>query len=113
MKVKGKDITMIRGDSEVMTVSCVDTDGVAIPLVTGDIIYFTVKQSTGTLTKELQKVITEFTDGKAIIEIIPSDTKLLNFRQYVYDIQLTKANGTVTTIIPSSKFTIEPEVTYE
>jgi hypothetical protein len=31
----------------------------------------------------------------------------MSFRSYYYDIQLTRADGTVKTIIPPSKFTIK------
>lgn len=34
-------------------------------------------------------------------------------KPYRYDIQLTKANGVVKTIVPASDFTIEEEVTYD
>ena len=113
MKIDGTNISMIRGDSESITVSCLNAAGNPIPLVAGDIIYLTVKSSIATEVKIFQKEIITFTDGKAIIEILPSDTKTLQFIPLVYDVQLTKANGVVTTIIPPSKFVIEGEVTYE
>ena len=60
-----------------------------------------------------QKVITQFEDGNANIEITPNDTKDIPFKTYVYDIQLNRVDGTVNTIIPPSNFTIGGEVTYE
>jgi len=114
MKVNGTNISMIRGDSESFTVSCVDADGMDLPFQVGDIIYFTVKENTKTATKILQKTIDSFTDGKAIIPILPTDTKELKYATYVYDVQWTKDNGnTVITIVPPSKFVIGDEVTYE
>jgi hypothetical protein len=113
MKVNGTDLAMIRGDSETIKVSCKDAQGVDVPLKDGDTLYFTVKSSVGTEKIEIQKVITEFPDGIAYINISPDDTKSMNFRDYYYDIQLTRADGTVKTIIPPSKFTIKGEVTYE
>ena len=104
---------MIRGDSEAIKVSCRNESGVDIPLVEGDIVYFTVKRSTNTEEKILQKIVTEFTEGVALITIFPEDTKELKTGIYYYDIQLTRADGTVKTIIPPSKFTIKREVTYE
>lgn len=104
---------MIRGDSEAIKVSCRNESGVDIPLVEGDIVYFTIKKSTGTEEKTLQKIVTEFVEGAALITIFPNDTRELKTGIYYYDIQLNRANGQVKTIIPPSKFTINAEVTYE
>ena len=113
MDIEGTNINMIRGDSQVITVSCKDSNGIVIPFETGDTIYFTVKTSVYSEPKIMQKVITEFVDGNAIINIAPIDTKLLDFRCYYYDVQFSKTDGTVTTIIKPSKFNIEGEITYE
>jgi hypothetical protein len=113
VKIVGTSIYMTRGDSETITVSIRDSDGNDIPLAAGDTIYFTVKSSIEATEKAFQKVITNFTDGKAIINILPEDTKSLPFTELVYDVQWTSAAGKVTTIIKPSKFIIEGEVTYE
>lgn len=113
MKVNGSNLTMIRGDSESIVLS-LKRDDVIIPFNQGDTVYFTVKRRYSTEDITLQKIITEFNeDGNCIIEIEPEDTKELEFRSYVYDIQLTDSNGRVTTIIPCSKFVIAEEVTYD
>jgi hypothetical protein len=113
MKVNGTDLAMIRGDSEAIKVSCRNESGVDFPFTEGDIVYFTVKRSTNTEEKILQKIVTEFTDGVALITIFPKDTRELKTGIYYYDIQLNRANGQVKTIIPPSRFTINAEVTYE
>ena len=113
MKVDGTKITMTRGDSETISIFCKDILGTAVPFVTGDTVYFTIKRDIHEANIILQKIITTFIDGKAIVTILPIDTKALEFISYIYDVQLTKADGTVTTIIPPSKFTIGGEVTYE
>ena len=113
MKIQGTNISMIRGDSEAIKVSCRNESGVDIPLAEGDIVYFTVKRNTNTEEKILQKIVTEFTDGVALITIFPEDTKELKTGSYYYDIQLNRANGQVKTIIPPSTYTIKAEVTYE
>ncbi|KXB93796.1 hypothetical protein HMPREF3033_00223, partial [Veillonellaceae bacterium DNF00751] len=41
----------------------------------------------------------------------PGDTKALEYWQYVYDVQLIKADGFVTTVIPPSVFEVGEEVT--
>lgn len=113
MKISGSDISMVRGDSETIVVSVNNEDGSLRPLKDGDTIYFTVKKDAYTDEKALQKVITNFVDGTALIEIKPRDTRDLRYRPYVYDIQLTEADGTVTTIIPKSTFRVSEEVTHE
>ena len=113
MEIQGTNISMIRGDSEAIKVSCEDAQGVNVPLEDGDTLYFTVKKSTNTEEKILQKIVTEFTDGVALITIFPKDTRELKIGNYYYDIQLNRANGQVKTIIPPSRFIINAEVTYE
>jgi hypothetical protein len=113
MKVKGTNLSMIRGDSESITISYDARNDTETLFEDGDIVYFTVKYSVNSEKKLLQKIVTEFDNGKAIIEILPEDTKHMPFRTFVYDIQLNKLNGTVTTIVPPSDFTVEGEVTYE
>ena len=113
MEIQGYNISMIRGDTETIKVSCKNDKGKSIPFEYGDILYFTVKQSVNTERKEMQKVITEFSEGIAYINITPDDTKSMGFRNHYYDIQLTRADGTVKTIIPPSMFTVKGEITYE
>lgn len=113
MKVNGKKLKMVRGDSEAITVKLTNAAGELMPLVPGDTVYFTVKDSAYTEVKLLQVVVTEFEEGVALITIRPEDTKQLPFREYVYDVQVTFADGSVKTIIPPSRFTINAEVTYD
>jgi len=101
-----KNISMTRGDSESLTVN-------GLNLVPGDIIYLTVKDHVNTTNIAFQKIVTEFTDGSAIIPILPEDTKNLKFKKYVYDTQLTRAGEVVTTIIKPHEFKIEGESTYD
>ena len=112
MEINGKNIRLVRGDSDSITVQLSEGNE-AKQLVTGDIVYFTVKKSPYVSAKVFQITITEVVDGKAIIPITHDDTKDLEFKLYVYDIQITFADGTVKTIVPPSQFEIMPEVTYE
>lgn len=106
---------MTRGDSETFHVLLYDAiEEKQRPFVSGDTVYFTVKTSTQT-TKTVfdPKIITEFDeDGVAVVHIEPDDTKHLKYHEYVYDVQMVKEGGAVTTIITPSKFVIEEEVTY-
>ena len=49
--------------------------------------------------------------GGAAIHIRPEDTKELSFGKYLYDIQLTTADGDIYTVIPPTTFEILKEVT--
>lgn len=113
MNVNGTDISMIRGDSETITITCRDKKGVLIPFEDGDIVYLTVKKNIRESNKVFQKIVTTFDDGKAIIRILPSDTKGVSPYKYVYDIELNKSDGTVTTLVPPSTFEIVGDVTNE
>ena len=104
---------MIRGDSESLTISMETNEGFDEYFKDGDIVYFTVKETIATDKKILQKIITSFVDGKAIIEILPTDTQDLRVKDYVYDIQLTKGDESVTTIVKPSKFSLLGDVTRE
>lgn len=113
MIVKGTSLKMTRGDSEQLTVYREDSSGTQIDFETGDTVYFTVKTSIDTEVKTLQKTVTSFTDGKAIVNIAPEDTSSLAYGTYCYDVQVTEASGDVTTIITNSKFVLAGEVTYD
>lgn len=108
------NLAMVRGDSESITVACYEKiEGASefVPLAAGDAVTFTMRPDVeGAVV--LQKVIEEFDDGKAVIVFAPADTGGLDFGDYVYDIQLTRADGTVTTLVEPSVFRLKEEVTY-
>ena len=49
--------------------------------------------------------------GGEVLHIKPEDTKAMAFGKYVYDIQITMADGDVYTIIPPATFELLKEVT--
>ena len=105
-------MSMTRGDTEAFYVSC-KRDGVAYNFVPGDKVYFTVKKSINSTEKSLQKVVSIFTDGKALIEISPADTKQLIACQYVFDVQINFADGLVKTVLGPAPYVLGAEVTDE
>lgn len=113
MVTQGTNLSMVRGDTENIFIAFTNETGTPIPFVTGDTIYFTVKKSVDTTEKVMQKIITEFQDGKAVVGISHNDTKDLDYGCYYYDIQYTMLDGTVKTIIPPSKFQLKGEITFE
>lgn len=114
MKRVGTKMTMVRGDTERFTVSRRNKETkVLLPFETGDTVYFTVKKISTDTTPQFQIVVSEFVDGKAPITILPEHTKEMAYRDYRYDIQVTKANGDVNTIVWADTFTIAEEITDE
>jgi hypothetical protein len=116
LKVYGtdkKNIEMTRGDSETIQITF-KNGGAIVPFAAGDTVCFSVKESVNTNQYIFQVKCTIFeADGSAIIQIKPSDTKNCKFKTYKYDIQLTKADGTVTTIIEPHEFRVGEEITHD
>ena len=111
-------IIMTRGDSLRTSLTLGQSiDGEVVPYVPleGDVIRFALKHNT------YNSSFTEFLDEEPLIlKIIPNDTlvlalepedtKKLGFGDYVYDIQITLADGTVDTFIDNATFRLAPEV---
>ena len=85
-----------------------DQTGEKYNLQEEDKLVFTVKKNTSTDITILQKQILGDT-----FTLTHDDTKCLDYGKYVYDIQLTQANGDVTTVIQPSVFEIMPEVNFD
>ena len=105
---ENNNITLTRGDSASISVTLKNPDGTDYNLQSGDELLFTVKYNCITEDIIIQKDIS--TD--AIINLIPSDTKDLLYGEYFYDVQLTRANGSVNTVIPPRDFIVAKEVTF-
>lgn len=106
-KVDNNNISMIRGDSGVFTITITDTAGNDVALTDGDVLTFTLRRTPRSPTIVLQKTITDGT-----LTINPSDTQDMPFGSYVYDVELKRADGYTDTIIPPHEFCILEEVTY-
>jgi hypothetical protein len=105
-KIIGTEIYLTRGDTANIAVSIIDPNTKEeYELQAGDLIKFSMKENIADTTFVLQKTFT----NKAI-KILPADTDSLDFGEYLYDIELTFANGDVNTIIPPSLFKIENEI---
>ena len=101
------DIEITRGDTLRLTISIKDEENNDYQIQSGDKVVFTVKKNTNTKGILIQK---ELVSEKILIS--PEDTDALPYGNYVYDVQLTQANGDVTTIIKPSKFVVTEEVTF-
>lgn len=104
--INGTNITLTRGDSLYLTVTATQNGETYTP-AEGDSIRFAMKRNyTDTETVMVKTIPTD----TMILHIEPTDTEALSLRAtYVYDIELTKANGDVDTFI-KGKFFIDDEV---
>lgn len=110
MGICEKNISIVRGDSKTFQLNFKDSSGNPYPLETGNIIYFTVKEQSDFENALIEKTITSFPDGVALVDILPEDTNNLDWRAYVYDIRWKRPDGSVKTLIERSGFELKREV---
>lgn len=114
-KTVGNSIYLTRGDTLDITIQIYNADGSAYTPEAGDTIRFAVKRSQMTIGNKRYVdasplIIKPISTDDFVLSLAPSDTSSLDFGQYVYDIELTKADGTVDTFITASPFILTPEV---
>lgn len=105
--INGTTITMTRGDTFVADIVMRDSEGYPVVPSEGDEIRFAMKEDYRDPRPLLTKDI-PISTMQLVIE--PEDTADLNFGTYVYDIQLTRADGTVDTFIAKAKLKLTEEV---
>lgn len=112
--ISGTDITMTRGDTLKVSVS-LTKDGETYTPVEGDVIRFAVKSpkmfcDKGEYVDDEPRILKEIPYDTMTLVLDPADTKGMEFGTYVYDMEITFADGTVDTFITESKFRLKPEV---
>jgi len=108
INIRNNKIIMTRGDTLRVVVDIFNDDGTPYEPIEGDSIRFAVKSSYNAKDVLIYKDIPLDT---RLLELNPADTK--NFKQpsdYVYDIQLTHANGDIDTFIANQVLQIKEEV---
>ncbi len=99
---------MVRGDTARIQLYISDPDGNEYVPEVGDVIRFATKK---TYLDTTPAIVKDIDTGTLILEIAPIDTKDLQMGgtkgQYVYDIELTKADGTVDTFIRGDLMLLE------
>lgn len=114
INVNGTNIEMTRGDTLILQVTIYQDDEPYVPQE-GDAVRFAMKHA------KLNGSKTQFVDVEPVATAdIPTDTMLLRleseqtksleFGDYIYDIQITFADGTVDTFIANAKLKLLPEV---
>jgi hypothetical protein len=89
-------IEIIKGDTQSITV-ILKNDGTQVDFESGDTVTMEVTKRNGT-TKYIDKEVTSFIDGQAIINLSTTDTNLAK-ATYLYKIIYDKANGERFTLI--------------
>lgn len=105
--VSGTTITLTRGDTFVALISITKQDGTPYVPNDGDKVRFAMKAK---YEDPEPLVVKDIPIDTLTLTLRPEDTKDLSFGKYVYDIQLTKADGTVDTFITKATIKITEEV---
>ena len=100
-------INLTRGDTFYLKLRLTDLDGEPVQLTEGCRVRFALKED---YDSDVILVEKEIPINTMILRLTPSDTKILNFGTYVYDIQVTLENGDVDTVIPRKLFNVLEEV---
>jgi len=109
LRVDANQISLTRGDTAYLIVPIFnDVTSEDYVLSPDDTITFTVKKTVDDTEFIFQKVM----KGSNEIHILPEDTIGCSYTTYMYDVQLTTANGDVFTVIEPTKFRITSEVTF-
>lgn len=103
--IKGKRVKLTRGDTLITEVSISNADGTAYEMQEGDSLRFKMTDIPGGVVL-IEKQIPSDT---LILKLDPSDTNVLPFGEYFFDIQLTYANGNVETILAEGQFDVTAE----
>lgn len=112
--IEGTTITLTRGDTMIAEVTPYQGDEPYVPQE-GDTLRFVMKGS------KLNTRKTEYADAEPLVtkdiptdtmllRLDPEDTKPLGFGDYVYDIEITFADGKVDTFINNASLSLIPEV---
>lgn len=107
LKIEGTTITLTRSDSLKLIVQPVNADGTNYVAQNGDAIRFAMKRRYSDAQPIINKSIPTDT---FLLELDPADTKTLAFGNYVYDVELTHADGDVDTYIAEGVFVLSKEV---
>ena len=105
--VNGKTITLTKGDTFIAMVTITDGDGNIYTPQEGDSIRFAAKQNYEDYSPVIVKDIPTDT---MTLTIESGDTKPLAVGTYVFDVQLTYADGRVDTFIDKGKLKLTEEV---
>lgn len=106
VNISGTKISMTRGDTLVVQI-IMTRSGEPYTPAEGDVLRFALKHDILQCTPIIKKTIP---NSNCLLQLDPNDTKNLTFGDYVYDIELTMADGSVDTFINNATLRLLPEV---
>lgn len=112
--IKENNIKMTRGDT-LRTAVVIYSGSEQYTPVTGDVIKFYMKRALMThgnkqFVDETPIITKTISNEDMLLELIPEDTKSLDFGNYKYDMEITLVDGTVVTFIADASLILTPEV---
>lgn len=105
--INGTTIRMTRGDTLKVYVTPSYKDGTPYEPIQGDRIRFALKHK---IDDEEPIILREIPIDTLLLHVLPEETKGLSYGTYVYDIEITYANGDVDTFITKAPFKLTEEV---
>lgn len=105
--INGTTITLTRGDTLYAYISITDQEGNPYTPTQGDSIRFAAKSKY--IDNEVL-ILKDIPIETGVLKLEPEDTSSMSFGKYVYDIQLTRANGDVSTFIEKAQLVLTEEV---
>ena len=106
-KVDGTTVTLTKGDSFYAQIVIKNPAGTTYTPQQGDSVRFALKKRYQDAEPLILKDISIDT---MLLSLAPEDTKDLKVGEYVYDVELTKANGDVDTFVYEAQFNLTYEV---
>lgn len=112
--IEDNKIKLTRGDTLTAQIALTKNGATYTP-VEGDKIMFYLKRNLMDIPRsrfiqEEPSIEKEVDIDTLVLTIEPDDTKDLRFGEYVYDLEITFANGEVDTFVNDEQFEILPEV---
>ena len=111
LKVKGTTVTHTRGDSAelLIGINIERSDGTKEPYTPeeGDVVRFALSDH---YDDDNPLILKDIPIDTMLLQLEPEDTKGLEFGEYVYDVELTTADGYVDTFIERAKWKLTEEV---
>lgn len=108
VKITGTRIQMTRGDTLKAVIGMKTKSGGNYTPAEGDAVRFAMKKK---YSDEDEVLITKvIPNDTLLLHLEPQDTKELSYGRYVYDVQITYANGDVDTFIDRAVFELTEEV---
>ena len=106
-KIDGTTITLTKGDSFYAEITIKTAAGSVYTPQAGDSVRFALKRF---YIDAQPLILKQIPTDTLLLYLTPEETKALAVGEYVYDVELTKANGDVDTFIHEAKFIVAYEV---